>query len=271
MRRRVVVRAEETEALVLAHLMMAAPAETSARLGLTLVADQGVVAGLVATVDALSINRVVGLGVSTPATEAQIDRILEFARRAGVRRLFVQLAPTAAPQDVTLWLAARGAQSYNRWVRLSRSATTPLPAVAPTQLRVAHVEPQQAGAFAQVVREGFGMPPVLDEWIASTVGRAGWHHYGAWDGDDLVATGALFVNRDTAWLGFAVTRADHRGQGAQTALILHRCRQAAMLGCTWIIVETAEEHPERPAPSYRNLLRLGFTEEYRRENYVVNL
>jgi len=269
--RQVVARAEEVEAFALASLMMAAPSETAARLELALVTDHGAVAGFVGMVDALSLNRVVGLGVAVPATEAQLDRLIEFSRQIGVRRLFIQLAPTASPEAVTSWLAARGASPYNRWVRLSRETATPLPALSQTTLRVAQAEPRHASAFAQVVREGFGMPPTVDEWIASTVGRAGWYHYGAWDGDDLVATGALFARGDTAWLGLAATRANYRGRGAQTALLARRCAQAAILGCNWVIAETAEELPGHPAPSYRNLLRLGFTEEYRRQNYAMTL
>jgi hypothetical protein len=269
--RQTVSRAEEVEAAALGQLMMAAPADVAARLGLALVTDHGAVAGLIGTVDALSLNRVVGLGVAVPATEAQVDRILEFSRQIGVRRLFIQLAPTASPEALTSWLEARGARPYNRWVRLSRSGTTPLPSQPPTEFRVARIESEHARAFAQVVREGFGMPPTVDGWIASTVGRAGWYHYGVWDGNDLVATGALFSANNTAWFGLAATSADHRSRGAQSALIVERCRQATKLGCDWIIAETAEDLPDRPAPSYRNLLRLGFTEEYRRQNYAMTL
>src|SRR5690554_1801907 len=96
--KRTVARAEKVEAIVLGQLMMATPPDTAARLGLAVVADHGVVAGLIATIDALSLNRVIGLGVAVPATEAQLDRVLDFARAAGVRRLFIQLAPTASPE-----------------------------------------------------------------------------------------------------------------------------------------------------------------------------
>lgn len=269
--RHTVARAEEAEAVALAQLMVAAPPAVAARLGVALVTDHGAVAGLIGTVDALSLNRVVGLGVPVPATEAQLDRILEFSRQVGVRRLFIQVAPTASPEALTSWLEARGARPYNRWVRMSRHVATPLPSPPPTGLRVARIESEHAQAFAQVVREAFGMPPTVDEWIASTVGHAGWYHYGAWDGNDLVATGALFSTNETAWFGLAATRADRRGRGAQSALVAERCRQATRLGCDWIIAETAEDLPDRPAPSYRNLLRLGFIEEYRRQNYAMTL
>jgi len=106
---------------------------------------------------------------------------------------------------------------------------------------------------------------------AAPVGRPGWTHYGAWDGSDLVATGAMFTTGRVAWIAFAATKASHRGRGAQSSLIAERVRRASDLGCDWVITETAEELPDRPAPSYRNLRRLGFTDAYRRQNYVADL
>jgi hypothetical protein len=50
-----------------------------------------------------------------------------------------------------------------------------------------------------------------------------------------------------------------------------RIRGAAVLGCTWVASETAEETPERPNPSYRNMRRAGFEVVYMRENYVLDL
>ena len=265
------VRAEEAEAAVLTELMAAARPAVAERLGLALVIDRGAVASLVAAVDALSLNRVVGLGVSAPATEAQLDRILEFARASGVSRLLLQVAPTAAPEGLPSWLAARGAQRHNRWIRFWRRVDAPLPVSPTTDLRLAEVGPADAEGFARVVREAFGMPPSVDEWIAASVGRAGWSHYGAWDGGDLVATGAVCATNHTAWFGLAATKASHRGHGAQGALIARRYHRAAALGCEWVITETAEELPDRPAPSYRNMVRLGFTEAYRRQNYAIAL
>lgn len=268
---RLVTRAEEIEAAVLTETLVAAPATVAIDLGLLLVTDGGAVAGLVSSVDALSLNRVVGLGVSTPATESQLDRILAFARAGGVKRIFLQIAPTARPSGLTAWLEARGAQTYNRWVRMWRDTAAPLGELRATDLTIQELGPGDAGAFAGLVREAFGFPPAVDGWIAGAVGRPGWSHYGAWDGSELVATGAMYLLNHTAWFGFGATSANHRGRGAQSALIAHRVREATKMGCDWIVSETAEELPDRPAPSYHNLERLGFTEGYRRQNYALTL
>jgi hypothetical protein len=129
--------------------------------------------------------------------------------------------------------------------------------------------PADADLFARVVREAYGFPPAADGLIAAPIGRPGWRHYGAWEGDELVATGAMYAARRTAWLGFAATKSSHRRRGAQSSLIAERCRMATKMGCERIITDTAEELPDKPVPSYRNLIRLGFNEAYRRQNYVI--
>ncbi len=37
-----------------------------------------------------------------------------------------------------------------------------------------------------------------------------------------------------------------------------RIRDAAALGCRWMITETGEDLPQQPNPSYHNMLRTGF-------------
>ena len=71
-----------------------------------------------------------------------------------------------------------------------------------------------------------------------------------------------------AWFSFAGTREGHRGRGAQSALIARRLRDARLAGCTRVSVETAEDKPEKPAPSFRNLRRLGFRFAYLRPNFL---
>jgi hypothetical protein len=51
-------------------------------------------------------------------------------------------------------------------------------------------------------------------------------------------------------------------------LITRRLADAAAAGCTHAVVETAEDKPEKPAPSFRNQLRHGFELCYFRPNYL---
>ncbi len=51
-------------------------------------------------------------------------------------------------------------------------------------------------------------------------------------------------------------------------MLARRIRDAAEAGCEMLVVETAEDRPDKPAPSYRNQLRFGFQVAYVRPNYI---
>ena len=84
-----------------------------------------------------------------------------------------------------------------------------------------------------------------------------------------MAGGALYLHGEYATLTFAATLPAFRGQGAQAALIARRFQEAAMAGCRWMLTETAEDTPSRPAPSFRNMRRYGFNIAYPRPNYLL--
>jgi hypothetical protein len=89
-------------------------------------------------------------------------------------------------------------------------------------------------------------------------GRPGWSLYGAFDGGDLVATGATFRKGKFAWLGFAATLATHRGKGAQSGLLRQRLVSAFENGATLITTETGISLEGESAASYHNIERSGF-------------
>jgi GNAT superfamily N-acetyltransferase len=89
-----------------------------------------------------------------------------------------------------------------------------------------------------------------------------WQAWLALAGDEPAAAAALFADGDGAYLGLAATLPEHRGEGAQAALIAARVRRARQLGCRWLTTETGERRPGHPAGSYRNILRAGFVEEF---------
>ena len=219
-----------------------------------------------ARADVLALNRIVGLGVASPATTGDLDAALRWFHEAGVPRAFVQVAPHAEPDMLAAWLQARGLTYYNNWVRLWRD-TTPLPP-RPTTLRVEQVVADRADLFGRIVAEAFHMPLAASGWVTSTFGQPGWRHYMAFDGETPVATATLFLKGDTGWLGAAATSEAARGKGAQSALIARRIADANAQGCTLLSVETAEPTETRDAPSYRNVTRLGFEVAYKRANWL---
>jgi len=218
--------------------------------------------------DILMYNRIVGVGVETPAQAADLDDAIAWFRAAGVPRIMVNVAPCATP-DPRSWLEERGFVLHNHWIRLARDGAFPVE--EPPDPRVRPMGREHAEVFARTDVEAFGYPEAMIPRIAATVGLPGWRHWAAFDGTEPVSFGALYVVGDLGWLGFASTRPAYRRQGMQSALIATRLRAAAGLGCRLLSVETGDDTPEKPNPSTHNLVRNGFRIAYKRPNWVLKL
>lgn len=259
---------ESIEAEVWLDWLAAAPPALADSFGIASFRVAGAVVGMARSTDVLMYNRVVGLGMTDPATHEHIDELIATYTAAGVARWMIQWSPNARPSSTVDLMRACGFYHHNNWVKLYRPADTALPD-ARTLLRIERVGGERRDAFAGILEVAYGHDRPLTEWSASLIDRPGWRAYMAFDGDVPVATGALFVHGHTGWLGFAATHPDHQGRGAQSALVVTRIRAARELGCETIVVETAEDRPDRPARSFRNLTRLGFQVAYLRPNYVM--
>lgn len=243
--------------------------ETASAYGIDAVFSNGACSAVASKIDILAFNRIIGLGIGNQATEEQLDELIAPYRRQGVNRFFVQICPTAVPGSIPQWLKARGFRHYNNWVKLYRDVK-PCPPVE-TDLHIRLIGRDEAGDFARILASSFGWSATLEPWVAGSVGRPGWHHYMAYDGDTPVATAAIFIDGENGWIDFTSTLPEYRGRGAQGALVERRIADAAALGCKRLVVETAEETPERSAPSYRNMKRFGFQTAYLRPNYILTL
>lgn len=220
---------------------------------------------LMREVDVPMLNRVVGLGLREPVTDEVLDSVERLYR--GERfRFMVQPSPAVLSEELHARLEARGLPRMDNWVKMIRGAEPP-PEVS-TDLRVEQVGREHARACAEVLCSAFGMPPEFGAFVVNLVGRPGWQHYLAFDGDTPVATGALYVHGEVGEVTFGGTLESHRGRGGQGAIMARRIRDAIELGCRWIVTETGEDTPEQPNPSYRNMVRTGFRVTYLRPNYI---
>jgi GNAT superfamily N-acetyltransferase len=206
--------------------------------------------------DSPMLNRVVGLGVDRPATESEVDTALA-AIGPGVT-FYVAVAPAARPAELPVWLRARGLSPGWGWM-VFRRGVEDLPS-AHTTLRLAEVvTPHDRATFARVVRASYCLPEAVEGSIAKAP-DGGWQCWLALDRDEPVGAAGLFAADGAAYLGLAGTLPEHRGKGAQTALLAARIRRAAELGCDVVVTETGERQDDRPSNSYRNILRAGFRE-----------
>jgi hypothetical protein len=243
----------------------AAPRALAERLGIAhLDVGGGVCLGCAAMDGNPIFNHAIGLGVSAPAGEAELEEVEAFYAGLGVGYL---VAVDAAAEGLAEALAERGFRDGPRpWMAFGRE-----PGGAPAAIgggpAVEEAGAGRATAFGEIQAAAFDLPPEVAPWIAGLVGRPGWTCLLALDRGEPIGAAALFVDGDTGWLGFGATLPEARGLGAQGALFAERLRRAERLGLRRVVTETgAPVGDERPGPSYRNMLRFGFAEEALRPN-----
>lgn len=211
-------------------------------------------------------NRVIALGVAEPARDADIAAIAETYADRKQTNWAVCLAPGAEPAELAARLEEHGLQRSSDFAKVVR--TTENPPSVETALRIEEIGPERRDDFVAVNIGAWGVPPAFSAWFGGTLGRPGWRHYLGYAGDDPVSTGGLYVSDDVGWLGFGATLPDYRGRGGQSAIMARRIRDAAALGCDYVHTETLAETPDKPNPSYRNMIATGFELAYLRPTYA---
>ncbi len=210
-------------------------------------------------------NRVTGLGLEKNLDERLLLDVKNFY--SGSKNKFaLQLVPPVVSDDLKTLLEKHGFEFKNSWVRFYRD-TTPLENVK-TDLEIKPVGNEYADIYGGLITEIFGFPRELGGVFSSIMEDRNWKHFMAFEGEKPISAGSVFINGETAWIGFAATLPEYRGHGAQGAILSARIEEARQRGCKWISVETAEDTSEHDAPSYRNMLRYGFRLLYKRPNYV---
>ena len=216
-------------------------------------------------------NRAIGLGMQQPASAADLDAVINAFRDAGIQTYWLHLNPMAQPKDFPGWLAERGFEVAPRrsWAKFLRN-TEPIPQ-PDTSLRIRAAQRADAQAVAQVVCSAYGLPEPLLPWFEALVTRPGWEIFVASADDRIVATGAVYIDGRTAWLGIGATLPEFRNRGAQTALLARRIEAAAAAGCTTLATETGEAIDDEPNPSLNNIRRCGFIQVCSRLNYALRV
>ena len=211
-------------------------------------------------------NRVMGIGMSGETLDdAWLSDHLERFGAAGIERYMLQTLPEVETDSLRATLRRHALGRLRGW---AKHAGRPVPVPAhPTDLRIEEIGVADAAPWASICAEGFSFPRELSPWLERLAGRPGWRLYLAFDGTSPVASAALFIDGAFATLTFAATRPEARRRGAQGALIERRVADAAAAGVRWMVTETDEEEPDRPNPSYHNVVRLGFPALFVRPNW----
>lgn len=250
------------EANAFADMFAASPADEGQRI----VNISGAALLIAPTMPVILFNRVLGLGLRAPIDDDAVQHIAGVYRDAGVKQWAIQLAPEAFTPSTEALFAAHGLRRAGHWEKVYRAAANDIH--VKTDFGVQQIGVESAQVFAEVCVAAFGMHPSLKAGLVALVGRRGWQHVMAFDGETPVACGSLFVNGNVGWLGMGGTLPSHRRRGAQGAIMAMRVREAADAGCEWVITETGADTPEHPNPSFHNMLRTGFLRAYQRPEFL---
>ncbi|HTT36505.1 MAG TPA: GNAT family N-acetyltransferase [Burkholderiales bacterium] len=260
--------ADFIEAAAFRDLYAAAPRQLAASLGLATKEIAGATLLLAPGLPQTMFNRVIGLGVERPASEADLDAVLAAYGPDRRSTYWIHWTPTAEPADLPRWLEARGFTLAARrsWAKMIRGPEPPPVFGTTLDVRTAAVEEQTA--VAEAICASFGMPSAFVPWIAALAQRSAWRMFGAFDGSAAVGGAYLYIDRGTGWLGLGGVRPDYRNRGAHRALMASRIRAAIAAGCTQIVTETGEPVGDEPNPSLANMQRSGFVRVCSRLNYA---
>lgn len=207
------------------------------------------------------------LGATEPGAleDGHLAAACEWARSLGVDP-YVPVSPgLPSTEAVEGWLRGAEFSPGYAWMKFVRDPHPP-------RFRAPQVEVVELGAgaeepFGMIAATGFGLPAWGAAFFAELPGREGWRCYAARVDGEAQACGAMLIDGGVAELGIGATLEPARGRGCQLALLHRRIADAVEAGCQLLFVETGERVEDRPAGSYRNILRAGFEEAYPRPNW----
>jgi GNAT superfamily N-acetyltransferase len=210
-------------------------------------------------------NMVLGATAPGALEGGHLAKAYEWVRGRAVNP-YVPVSPgLTETEPVEAWLRAEGFTLGYAWMKFVRDPHPPrfrAPAVEVVELRSADEEP-----FGMIAATGFGLPAWAAAFFAELPEREGWRCYVARVDGLAQACAAMLIDGGVAEFGVAATLEPARGQGCQLALLHRRIADAVEAGCRLLFVETGVRTEDRPAGSYRNVLRAGFEEAYPRPNW----
>jgi hypothetical protein len=211
-------------------------------------------------------SRVIGLGVTEPATEVAIDEILRGYDAAGITMFLLQSMPACRPAEYEGWLRERSLEPFDAQDRVVRDGR---PADSPEPGPVERVTRETTREWEEFIQRIYRLD--TGPWLERLIGRPGWHQYAYRDGGEIVAARGMFIGPDgLAWLGMdgpvpGVTTDDYEPDAALCAFMVS---DGLEHGARGFLADIEAPSPEQDTPAYRYFGDLGFTIPYVRAHWA---
>jgi len=254
------VLAERTEIGAYADFAGGAPAPLLDELGIQVLTVGSVQALAVRADSSRFLNKAGGFGGDTPVTLDLVAAVCDFFRSSGVSAGSIMIAPSELPSSWPEIAAKLNLTEGARYVKLGCAVDDVLSASpADSSLRVGPVDVSQATEWATTMINTYGMAEAMSP---------PWRPFAAWQDDQVVATGSLFVNGSCADMFGGATLPSFRHLGAQSSLLLARARAAQSADCSHLTAETGAESPGSHNTSLHNMQCIGFRPLYARTTWL---
>ena len=217
------------------------------------------------SVDAVAVNRVIGLGCDEALDREQLAAVRDFYRAHARTPWFLEWSLEARLSEEDL-LETAGGRIRNRQAKLFAKLTDARLPTGTSSFEVVQVSRDTRSTFRDLVGPLLGVPEAGRAGIVAPIGQSGRDYYLALTDGEAIAGAAMFNDGEGAWFGLSATLPTHRNTGAQTALLARRISDARALGCHWVSAETHPASAERN-PSLRNMARAGMHVLYFRPWY----
>jgi GNAT superfamily N-acetyltransferase len=168
--------------------------------------------------------------------------------------------------EAEAWLAERGYERGDGWEKFIRDAS-PLASPEAPGIEIIELAYEEGEGMDRIASDGLHLPDLAGLLFYDLPGRPDWRCYVALLQGELCACGSMLIHDGIAELGIDATTAAARGHGCNRELLRRRLEDAAAAGCHTVFAEMSECVPEVAVTVRQSLLRAGFEEAYRSQNW----
>jgi len=249
---------DKLEALAWLDMYRAAPAEFSRQVGMAWTDSHGESGFAMRAVSSSLFNRVILSCPKENLLRATLINALAWLKANGSKNVILDSSVACLQmfddlcREIGLRMRQDGMAKFWCSEIKSVSANT-------NGLEVRAVGEEAGEVFGKLIQESYGLPPHFSTWLGSIPGRPNWLTYLVYDANLPIAGAAMYLVGESAWLGVAATKPQHRNRGAQSALIARRLADGLDLRTKIFAVDTGVSfNVDGPGPSFRNIERAGF-------------